>query len=414
MPSRRPGPDAPANPAEGGAGSILLVLPWSPSLPGGVSVVVRYLHEHLASHPLTPVLMVDNWGADRLRVGDDGIPAFRFAILGPVTPRGLLKAAVIAPVRLARTLQLLRGTRARSVNFHYPSLDVLGVALLKRLGLYRGCLALSFHGTDLRPPGSTIERALWQFALSQADGISACSTDLAARLAAAFGLEAGRVAVIHNGVDPDVFSPGARNGRMRARLPRRYVASIGSYLPRKAHRVLLEAFAALAAEFPDVSLAIAGMRGPEQGPLQELAARLGLSERVAFFVDLSHADTATLLAGAEACVQPAHAEPFGLAIIEAGACGVPVAASAVSGHTEILRDRETGLLFPAGDEAACAAALRRLLNDRVAARSAADRFRAEVLQRYGWRECAQAYFALNAAAPAGVRQSASLARPVAR
>jgi glycogen(starch) synthase len=116
---------------------------------------------------------------------------------------------------------------------------------------------------------------------------------------------------------------------------------------------------------------------------------------VACFADLSHPDTAALLAGAQACVQAAHAEPFGLAVIEAGACGVPVAASSVSGHSELLRDRETGFLFRAGDVAACAAVLREMLGDRETAVAVANRFRAEVLRSFSWQDCARAYFALN-------------------
>ncbi|RPH64684.1 MAG: glycosyltransferase family 1 protein, partial [Burkholderiales bacterium] len=236
----------------------------------------------------------------------------------------------------------------------------------------------------------------------------------AARVADRFRLDPDRVVVIHNGVDPKIFSPAARNGRMRTELPQRYVASIGSYLPRKGHRLLLEAFSAIAAEFPDTSLVIAGMAGPEHRFLLERAAQLGLADRLACFVGLTHADTASLLAGAEVCVQPAYAEPFGLAIIEAGACGVPVAASAVSGHTELLKDGDTGFLFPAGDQAACVALLRQLLYDRESATRAAGRFRAEVLQEFGWRDCAQAYFALNVAAAPTVHRSESLEGSAAR
>lgn len=374
--------------------SVLIVLPWSPGHPGGVSVVVRYLLRHLDGYPLEPIAVVSDWGAGKPRVDADGVRAFRFAIVGRADPSGYLKAAATAPLRLLRTLSLIRETRADAVNFHYPGLDALGVALLRRLRLFRGRIVLSFHGTDVRWPSAGVEERLWRVALSEADAISACSNDLADRIAQSFGLHRERIAVVYNGVDPRIFAPAARGGRLRAQLPERYVASVGSYIPRKGHRLLLGAFARIAAEFPDTSLVIAGMQGPERERLLELAARSGLSDRLVCHVDLSHEDTASLVAGALVCVQAAHAEPFGLAVIEAGACGVPVAASAVSGHTELLRDRETGFLFAPGDEAGCAAVVREMLREPDVAGRAARRFRDEVLQRFGWDDCARAYFAL--------------------
>jgi glycogen(starch) synthase len=157
---------------------------------------------------------------------------------------------------------------------------------------------------------------------------------------------------------------------------------------------LFEAFSRIAADFPDLALVIAGMDGPEREALHDDAARLGLGGRLVCFVDLPRDSVARLLSRADACVQPSHAEPFGLAVIEAGACGVPLVASAVGGHVEILRHGETGLLFRAGDVDACAQALREVLADPVSGRARAERFLAEVRRDYTWQACAGRYLAL--------------------
>jgi glycosyltransferase involved in cell wall biosynthesis len=375
--------------------SILLVLPWSPALPGGVSVVVRNLSQHLPIlTTVHPWIVISDWESSQLMENTEKIFNFRFALLGTTTWTGLIKTALTMPIRLIRTLKLLRLTKAQAVNFHYPSLDALGIALLKYLGLFNGRLILSFHGTDARPPESNLKKHLWRFIFAMSDGISACSTALAKQVAEAFTLSVKRITVIYNGVDADCFSPRAAASNHPANLPTRYLVSVGSYIPRKGQRVLLDAFARLCNEFPDVGLVITGMDGPERQSLLEQAAKIGLSSRLTFLVGLTPKQVATVLARAEICVQASFAEPFGLAVIEAGACGIPVVASAVGGHNELLRHQETGFLFPPGDAGACASILRQVLNDRESARNAAQRFRIEVLNRFTWEACARGYLAL--------------------
>jgi len=71
-----------------------------------------------------------------------------------------------------------------------------------------------------------------------------------------------------------------------------------------------------------------------------------------------------LFQAARVAVQPSEKEGWGLTVIEANACGVPVVASRSPGLIESVRDRETGLLVPHGDHRALAAGLVQLLTDR--------------------------------------------------
>jgi len=375
--------------------SILLILPWSPELPGGVSIVVRNLFQHIPIlTKMQPRIIISDWKSSQLVEHNENIFSFRFTLLITTTWMSLIKTALAVPRRLIRTLKLLRLTKAQAVNFHYPSLDALGIALLKYLGLFNGHLILSFHGTDARSPENILEKNLWRFIFTLSDGISACSAALAKQVAEAFAAPIELITVIHNGVDAHCFSPQAALLDSPVHLPTRYIVSVGSYIPRKGQRVLLNAFTRLSNEFPDVGLVIIGMDGPERYPLIEQAARNGLSDRLTCLVDLAPDQVATVLARAEICAQASFAEPFGLAVIEAGACGVPVVASAVGGHNELLCHQDTGLLFPVGDDVACALGLRQLLNDPENAQTVAERFRAEVLNRFTWEACALGYWVL--------------------
>src|SRR5262249_10661490 len=131
--------------------TFLFVLPWEPHLAGGVAAVVNNLASAMSTHGVfRPAIAVNRYGVPRL-VHEKHYISFDFSILAAPTPLGVFKAFFKAPLRLWRTYQALRANRVQVVNFHYPGLAPLGVALLKRLGIYRGRLLLSYHGTDVGP-----------------------------------------------------------------------------------------------------------------------------------------------------------------------------------------------------------------------------------------------------------------------
>ena len=117
--------------ATGNADTVLLVLPWSPALPGGVSVVARNLLKQWDAEGVAARGVVSEWGASKPLLDLEGNVNFRFAMVGALSGLGLVKSLVNVPLRLWRTWQLLRFFRVKAVNFHYPSLDALGVAVLR-------------------------------------------------------------------------------------------------------------------------------------------------------------------------------------------------------------------------------------------------------------------------------------------
>jgi glycosyltransferase involved in cell wall biosynthesis len=127
--------------------------------------------------------------------------------------------------------------------------------------------------------------------------------------------------------------------------------------------VLLLAFARVAARVPDAQLLLVG-DGPERGPLERLAADLGIGPRARLAGHRARPDLEGLLAGAWVQAVPSlWAEPFGLVAAEAMMQGTAVVASNAGGLREFIRDGETGLLVPPGDVEALAGALAALLLD---------------------------------------------------
>jgi len=136
------------------------------------------------------------------------------------------------------------------------------------------------------------------------------------------------------------------------------IVAAGSLRPLKAHDVLLQAAARLAAEGAEFELLLVG-DGPRRGALQDLARRLHLADRVKFLGEVG--DVPGLLADAHILAHPSKSEGLSNTVLEAMAEGLPVVASRVGGIPEMIRHGRTGLLVPPGRTEPLAAALRRLL-----------------------------------------------------
>lgn len=164
------------------------------------------------------------------------------------------------------------------------------------------------------------------------------------------GLPAGKLDVVHYGMDepPPAWAPN------ELELPEgRIVAAIARLEPQKGLDVAIRALAGI-----DATLVVLGV-GPERERLEALArehgVRLLLPGRVG--------DVAAVLRRADLLVHPARWEGFGLALLEAMLCALPVVATTVSSIPEIVADGETGVLVPPDDVPALAGALRRVLDD---------------------------------------------------
>ena len=189
-------------------------------------------------------------------------------------------------------------------------------------------------------------------------------------------LRARRLVQIANGVDLDRFRGARRESARRGPIR---ILQVGRFHPEKGQDVLLRALARLRGEGVEAAATFAGVALGDADPwvseLRALATSLGVDEAVRFV--FGRTDVENMLADADVFVLPSRAEGFGLALVEAMAAGVPVIAAAVGGPARLVQDSVNGLLFPAEDHAALAAALGRLeadpnLRRRLAAEGAAS------------------------------------------
>ncbi len=170
---------------------------------------------------------------------------------------------------------------------------------------------------------------------------------------------AGKISVVHNGIDPRRFTePGSPEERTRlfpqvpASAP--LLLCIGRLEPQKDFPNLLRAFARV----PDAHLAVVGI-GPLQPELEALAQTMAIRDRVHFLGKRD--DIPALLRNADLYVQASKWEGFGIAAVEAMASGLPLVVTDVPGLREVVAD--AGVHVPSGDPDALAGAINALLTD---------------------------------------------------
>ena len=178
--------------------------------------------------------------------------------------------------------------------------------------------------------------------------------DLVAR-----GVPAGRITVIHPGVDAVWYCPDPATPRAAAPVFL-YVGRLKRY---KGVEFALRALAAARAVRSDVTLEICG-QGDDRRRLEDLARALGLEGAARFFGFVSEEEKRRLLRRAWAVVFPSPKEGWGISNVEAAACGTPALASDSPGLRESVRHEVTGYLVPHGDWRALADRMLALAADR--------------------------------------------------
>jgi glycosyltransferase involved in cell wall biosynthesis len=213
---------------------------------------------------------------------------------------------------------------------------------------------------------------------------------------AAYGVAAGRVRVIPNGIDPGQYAcdPDTER-RIRERFQigaAPYILFLGRLNAIKGPDLLLEAFSRVAGRFPEFHLVFAGPDGGLQTSLMESAERSPLKERIHFPGYLAGADKTAALKAAALLAIPSRREAMSIVVLEAGISGTPTLFTDACGLEEIAALSAGTMVKPSVE--ALAAGLTALLADKPSMRAAADRLEALVREKYLWAMQAARYVTL--------------------
>jgi rhamnosyl/mannosyltransferase len=347
---------------------------WPPHL-GGVETYVQSLAEGLAERRDFRVnAIVSNESGETVRETVGGVDVLRLgrAFAAASTPvafgmRGAIRAAARGP------------ERADLFHFQFPY--PWGDWAWQRAGS-PGPMVVTYHSDIVRQRFlGALYRPIMGRLLQRADRIIVASPPMVE--SAALKPHAGKCRVVPFGIRPERYEATPerleRAAAIRAHHTRPIVLFVGRLIYYKGVDVLVRAMAGF-----DADVVLVGS-GPLEGELRELAASLGVADRLTIVPPLDDEElTAHFLAADVFCLPSvARSEAFGIVQLEAHICGTPVVSTNLpTGVPWVNQHGETGLVVPPGDPSALAGALARLLTDDALRARLGARARERVLESF--------------------------------
>ncbi len=341
------------------------LVPPREALAGGPNATWRALRERL-SEPRRQQL--------------DGVPVSYLPYVSPPRERAYASWGAWAAPGLAVALRRMRREFPFDLVHAHNAVPAADAVRAARIA---APLVVSVHGGDVlytssQVPGgdAAVARGLGaaRLVLANSHGI--------AELCSANGARETRV--VHLGTD----LPAAASRRSpRGEDP--VLVTVGHLIARKRQGDVLRALAVLGERYPRLRYRVIG-DGPERRPLEELARRLGVLERVEFLGQLEHEQALEAARSATIFVMPSTEEAFGVAYIEAMAAGLPaIGCRGEPGPEEIAAAGDGFVLVPPGDIERLTQRIDELLGDPQRLLEAGQRARATVAANFSWARCGE-------------------------
>ena len=285
----------------------------------------------------------------------------------PVAMRSELDLKSVAPL-----VRILRRHRIQIVHAHKGRARTLAMmaSLFTKIPVLVLNRGVSFPLKGFGTLGYTTRRVNAIVAVSES-----IKRDLVSR-----GVSADKIHVIYSGTDTDRFHPGVDRLRVRRELglgPEHYLITQVGVRSQKGNDDTMDAMRLVAAKAPQARLLFVGANEAKARILKEKAASRGLSDRM--LVLLYRDDMPEILAASDVCVDASYAG-LGLtgSLRESLAVETPVIATEIEGNPELIRDGETGYLFPPRDVDALARSVLRMVEDPADAKAMARAGRTRV------------------------------------
>jgi L-malate glycosyltransferase len=219
----------------------------------------------------------------------------------------------------------------------------------------------TLHGTDITLVGQESSfYAITKFSIEQSDEVTAVSAYLRDETYRAFGCVSCDLKVIPNFVNLAEYHPAEPDARSSlAPEGTRVVTHVSNFREVKRVKDVVRVFARVRRAMPAVLVMVGD--GPERVDAENEARELSVAQDVRFLGRLD--SVASLLQASDLFMLPSQTESFGLAALEAMACGAPVVATRAGGLPEVVEDGVSGILEPVGSVEAMGRRAVELLRD---------------------------------------------------
>jgi N-acetyl-alpha-D-glucosaminyl L-malate synthase BshA len=253
------------------------------------------------------------------------------------------------------------------VHYAIPHATTAWIAKQMLGSLHRIKVITTLHGTDITLVGQEESfHAITKFSIEQSDAVTAVSEFLKEETLRTFGCSGCRISVIPNFVKQSEYNPPESRDHDGIAPPgHKLLIHISNFREVKRVKDVIRIFARLRRTIPATLLMVGD--GPDRADAERESRELAVDGDIRF---LGRIDTvAPLLQQSDLFLLPSQSESFGLAALEAMACGVPVVGSRVGGLPELIQDGVSGILEPPGSVEAMARRAAELLRDPARHRS---------------------------------------------
>ena len=197
-----------------------------------------------------------------------------------------------------------------------------------------------------------------------------------------------RVVTIENGYNKEIFKPGSKvdaRKRLKIDLDTKLIVSVGYFVKKKGHSYLIKSIKSIKQAFPNIQCYIIGGGQLKKQYLKQIAD-LKLSNDVFLIENLVQKELVNWYQAADIFIFPSLDEPFGIALIEAMACGLPSIATMTQGPSRIISPSNDGMIIPIKDSKAIEEKVIQLLQNTDKLNEMGQNAAKNIFEKYGTKE----------------------------
>jgi glycosyltransferase involved in cell wall biosynthesis len=301
-------------------------------------------------------------------------PGVTYHFIKPIT-----KTKLDFLLYLFKVKKIIKKINPNLIHAHYAT----SYGLWAAFSGFHPCIITGWGADIFDSPSNPIMRMILKYSFSKADAITVLSEITRKEIKK---LTSKSITLIPFGVPTDRYKP--REIKEIDSFIR--IGTIRTLSEKYGVEFLIRAFAKIHTEFSLARLEIVG-DGPQRNMLKKLCEDLDITNKVTFHGYINqHSEPEkymNLLQSFDifAILSVLDSETFGVAAVEASACGIPVIATRVGGLPEVVEDGVTGILVPASDSDKTAEALKKLLESKELRSSMGKNGRIKVLKQYDWK-----------------------------